>query len=46
METMENYDLELKEEVTKTFLKTLCAYANYIEGEIIFGIDDKGAIRR
>ena len=44
METKESYNLELKEEVSKTFLKTVCAYANYIGGEIIFGIDDKGTI--
>lgn len=35
-------NLELKREVSKTFLKTVSAYANYNDGEIIFGIDDKG----
>ena len=35
-QTKESYNLGLKEEVSKTFLKTVCAYANYIGGEIIF----------
>jgi len=43
METKEGYNLELKEEVSRTFLKTVGAYANYNDGEIIFGIDDNGA---
>ena len=29
-------------EVTRTFLKTVSAYANYIDGEILFGVDDNG----
>ncbi len=36
----ENSKLEYKKTVTRTFLKTVSAYANYGEGEIIFGIDD------
>ena len=44
METKESYNLELKEEVSRSFLKTACAYANYNDGEIIFGIDDRGMI--
>jgi ATP-dependent DNA helicase RecG len=40
VETRESYNLEFKREVTRTFLKTVCAYANYNDGEIIFGIDD------
>ena len=42
MEAKEKYNLEFKAEVAKTFLKTVSAYANYNDGEIIFGIDDNG----
>lgn len=42
MEAKERYNLEFKAEVTKTFLKTVSAYANYHGGEILFGIDDNG----
>lgn len=42
MEIIEGYKLELKEQISKTFLKTVCAYANYDGGKIIFGIDDNG----
>ena len=38
--TKESYNLEFKEEVSKTFLKTVSAYANYNDGAIIFGLDD------
>lgn len=41
-QTKESYNLEFKEEVSKTFLKTVSAYANYSDGEIIFGVDDSG----
>ncbi|MDO5436335.1 MAG: putative DNA binding domain-containing protein, partial [Clostridia bacterium] len=34
----ESKNIEFKECVTNTFLKTVCAYANYGRGEIIFGI--------
>jgi len=44
METKESYNLEYKEEVTRTFLKTVCAFANYNDGEIVFGIDDQGKV--
>jgi ATP-dependent DNA helicase RecG len=40
----ERYNLELKEMVSKRFLKTVSAYANYNEGEILFGIADDGNI--
>ena len=36
----ENKYLEYKENQTKTYLKTVCAFANYHDGEIIFGISD------
>lgn len=42
MEIKEKYNLEFKMEVTRTFLKTVSAYANYNDGEIIFGVDDNG----
>jgi ATP-dependent DNA helicase RecG len=44
MKIKEGHNLELKEEVSRTFLKTACAYANYYDGEIIFGIDDNGTV--
>lgn len=42
VEIKESYKLELKVEVSRTFLKTVSAYANYNDGEIMFGIDDNG----
>ena len=44
MATHENRSLELKREVTNTFLKTVSAFANYGSGTIIFGIDDDGTV--
>ena len=32
--------LEYKEQITKTYLKTISAFANYNDGEIIFGVSD------
>ncbi len=40
----ETNDLEFKESITKTFLKTVSAFANYGTGRIVFGVDDSGAI--
>lgn len=40
----ETKDLEFKEQVTNTFLKTVSAFANYGTGEIKFGINDNGQI--
>ncbi len=37
-------NLEFKEKITNTFLKTVSAYANYDGGTIIFGINDSGKI--
>ena len=34
-----------KESITKTFLKTVSAFSNYGDGQIIFGIDDDGNIK-
>ena len=41
----EKYNLELKESVSNTFLKTVSAYSNYNDGRIIFGISDVGEIK-
>ncbi|NLT20464.1 MAG: AAA family ATPase [Syntrophomonadaceae bacterium] len=42
MKSKEKYNLEFKAEVAKTFLKTVSAYANYNDGEIMFGVFDNG----
>ncbi|MGM9583103.1 MAG: helix-turn-helix domain-containing protein, partial [Phascolarctobacterium sp.] len=33
-------DLEFKEMISNSFLKTVSAFANYGEGRILFGVDD------
>lgn len=38
----ESKDLEFKESVTNSFLKTVSAYANSTGGRVLFGIDDDG----
>ena len=38
----ESKKLEFKEKVTKTFLKTVSAFANFGNGTIMFGVDDDG----
>lgn len=38
----ESATLELKTSPTKTFLKTVSAFANFGTGRILFGVDDKG----
>ena len=40
----ENKNLELKEEITNTFLKTVSAFSNYDGGIILFGVNDEGKI--
>ncbi|WP_240837435.1 ATP-binding protein [Acidaminobacter sp. JC074] len=40
----ERVDLEYKQEVNNTFLKTVSAYANYGDGVIVFGITDRGKV--
>lgn len=40
----ESQQLEFKQEYTPTFLKTVSAFANYLDGEIIFGVADNGEI--
>jgi len=42
MTNRETRNLEFKLELTKTYLKTVSAYANYCDGEIRFGVDDNG----
>jgi len=44
VEIKEKYNLEFKSEVSKTFLKTVSAYANYNDGVIVFGADDNGTL--
>lgn len=40
----EKKNVEYKLEYTKTFLKTVCAYANFHDGIIVFGIKDDGTV--
>jgi ATP-dependent DNA helicase RecG len=44
MGRIERDDLEYKQSVSNTFLKTVSAFANYRSGEIVFGISDEGEI--
>lgn len=40
----ETKKLEIKSEITNTFLKTVSAFANYEGGRIIFGVSDDGKV--
>ena len=40
----ENKYLEFKSSVTNTFLKTVSAYSNFSDGEILFGVKDDGSV--
>lgn len=40
----ETRDLEFKESISNTFLKTVSAFANYGDGRILFGVDDDGKV--
>lgn len=40
----ENKSLEFKVSITNTFLKTVSAYSNFGDGEILFGVNDDGTI--
>ncbi len=40
----ETKTLEFKREVSRAFLKTVSAYANFGTGEILFGVDDDGNV--
>ena len=42
MKIDETKNIELKEQLTDTFLKTVCAFANEDGGKIIFGVRDNG----
>lgn len=44
MRYQESNNIELKEQITDTFLKTVCAFANEDGGKIIFGVNDSGKI--
>jgi ATP-dependent DNA helicase RecG len=44
MNRKEKFNLEWKRQVNDSFLKTVSAYSNYNDGEIIFGVDDSGEI--
>jgi ATP-dependent DNA helicase RecG len=41
----ESKNLEFKESVTNTFLKTVSAFANYGTGKILFGVMDNGVAK-
>lgn len=41
MDKRETINREYKRDLSKTYLKTISAFANYGDGEIIFGIDDE-----
>lgn len=40
----ETNDLEFKREVSKSYLKTVSAFANYRTGRVLFGVDDDGSV--
>lgn len=40
----ETYNLEFKEKISDTFLKTVVAFSNYTGGKILFGVDDEGKL--
>lgn len=40
----EHQSLEWKEKLSDSFLKTVSAYANYGDGDVVFGIRDDGAV--
>ena len=40
----ETKNMEFKEQITNTFLKTVSAFANYGTGQIVFGVADNGTI--
>lgn len=44
MARIERDNLEYKENITNTFLKTVSAFANYKSGKIVFGISDDGEV--
>lgn len=41
---IESKCLEFKATITNTFLKTVSAYSNFGDGEVVFGVNDDGTI--
>lgn len=41
----EKNNLEFKENITKTFLKTVSAFSNYYDGRVIFGVSNNGEVK-
>ena len=41
----ETKNLEYKEEISKSYLKTVSAFANFNDGTIIFGVSDDGTVK-
>lgn len=44
MSNRETRNLEFKSVITKMYLKTVSAYANYCDGDIHFGVNDQGEV--
>ena len=40
----ENRQLEFKEKISSSYLKTVSAFANYDGGSILFGVNDAGEV--
>jgi ATP-dependent DNA helicase RecG len=40
----ESNNLELKESYTRSYIKTVCAFANERDGRVIFGVNDEGEV--
>jgi len=40
----EKFNVEFKEEISRSFLKTVSAFANYHDGKILFGVNDNGEV--
>lgn len=40
----EKFNLEFKEKISRSFLKTVSAFANYHDGKILFGVNDNGEV--
>ena len=44
MNDRDSRNLEYKEDISNTFLKTVSAFANFDGGQIVFGVDDDGRV--
>ncbi len=40
----EKFNVEFKEKISRSFLKTVSAFANYHDGKILFGVNDNGEV--